>query len=359
MKITIVGGGNIGTQFAVHCAEKGHDVIIFTSTPEIYDGYLYIVDENGNKIHEGNIKLATDNPVVAFARAEMIFVTVPPALMREKADVILKYANDSAIIAIVPGNGGGECAFRECIERGNVFFGMERVPAIARLTEKGKCVRSVGYRKELHVAALPKRNAAKCADIVGGIFDIPTKVIPEFLSLTMTPSNPILHTTRLNTIFKDWHEGMSYKSVPLFYEEWDDKSSELLMACDEEVQTICENLPEYDLKTVKSLKVYYESYTLREMTEKLRSIPAFKGLKTPVLEKDGLYVPDFQSRYFTSDFAYGLKILKQIAEFANVKTPFIDDVLRWYEEISHENQEFRYADYGIKSRTDFDSFYSL
>jgi len=23
MRITIVGGGNIGTQFAVHCAEKG------------------------------------------------------------------------------------------------------------------------------------------------------------------------------------------------------------------------------------------------------------------------------------------------------------------------------------------------
>ncbi|MBR4376501.1 MAG: NAD(P)-binding domain-containing protein, partial [Spirochaetia bacterium] len=34
MKITIVGGGNIGTQFAIHCAEKGHDVVIFTSKPE-------------------------------------------------------------------------------------------------------------------------------------------------------------------------------------------------------------------------------------------------------------------------------------------------------------------------------------
>ena len=35
MRITIVGGGNIGTQFAVHCAEKGHEVIIYTSTPEL------------------------------------------------------------------------------------------------------------------------------------------------------------------------------------------------------------------------------------------------------------------------------------------------------------------------------------
>lgn len=29
MKITIVGAGNVGTQFAVHCAEKRHDVIIY------------------------------------------------------------------------------------------------------------------------------------------------------------------------------------------------------------------------------------------------------------------------------------------------------------------------------------------
>lgn len=27
MKVAIAGGGNIGTQFAVHFAEKGHDVL--------------------------------------------------------------------------------------------------------------------------------------------------------------------------------------------------------------------------------------------------------------------------------------------------------------------------------------------
>lgn len=29
-KITIVGAGNIGTQAAVHCAQKGHSVKIFS-----------------------------------------------------------------------------------------------------------------------------------------------------------------------------------------------------------------------------------------------------------------------------------------------------------------------------------------
>lgn len=34
MKITIYGGGNIGTQVAVHYAETGNDVTMFTSKPE-------------------------------------------------------------------------------------------------------------------------------------------------------------------------------------------------------------------------------------------------------------------------------------------------------------------------------------
>ena len=43
MKITIVGGGNIGTQFAVHCAEKGHNVTVYTSTPKLFKKRLNIV----------------------------------------------------------------------------------------------------------------------------------------------------------------------------------------------------------------------------------------------------------------------------------------------------------------------------
>lgn len=61
MRISIVGGGNIGTQFAVHCAEKGHDVTVFTSKPEIYDGHLNIVDENGVTTHEGEPVLLEAN----------------------------------------------------------------------------------------------------------------------------------------------------------------------------------------------------------------------------------------------------------------------------------------------------------
>ena len=46
MNITIVGGGNIGTQFAVHAASKGHQVTIFTSKPEKWSRRINVTVQN-------------------------------------------------------------------------------------------------------------------------------------------------------------------------------------------------------------------------------------------------------------------------------------------------------------------------
>ncbi len=357
MKITIVGGGNIGTQFAVHCAEKKHEVTIYTSTPELYDGYLNIVDESGFTTHEGYIKLATRDPEAAFRYADLIIVTMPAMMMKSIAEIIYDHSSDRVSIGVVPGNGGSECAFRKCIERGNIFFGIERVPAIARLIKKGKTVKSTGYRDELHVAALPLKYARQCAEIINNIFDMKTIVIPGFLNLTMTPSNPILHTTRLRTIFKDWHKGVVYDQIPLFYEDWDDESSELLLACDDEVQDICNALPEFNLQFVKPLRLHYESPTIEAMTHKISSIAAYKGLKTPAAKDNAGWIPDLHSRYFTADFSYGLTTIQQVADFAGVRTPYITATMEWYRNIAVEKNEFCYKDFGIYSREDFQVFY--
>ena len=359
MNITIVGGGNIGTQFAVHCAEKKHKVTVYTSEPALFSKSLRIVDENSVITHEGDIERATADPKEAFSDAQLILITYPATMMRELAGIICENANEKVMIGVVPGNGGSECAFRKCIERGNLFFGIERVPAIARLVEKGKTVKSTGYRSELHVAALPGKSAEECARIIENLFDIRTLIIPNYLNLTMTPSNPILHTVRLRRLFNDWHPGIVYDRVPLFYEDWDMETSEALIACDEEVQAICRALPEFDLTHVRSLKEHYESPTAEAMTRKISSILAFKGLTSPTIKTENGYIPDLHSRYFTADFSYGLSIIRQIAGFAEVPTPHIDDLMNWYLQIAQERNAFSYADYGIMDKKAFIAYYSL
>lgn len=356
MKITIVGGGNIGTQFAVHCSQN-NDVTIFTSNPKDFISDIKIVDENDNIILTGKNIKATHNEDEAFTNADIIFITYPAFSMDDIANKLFRYAKPGLKIGIIPGTGGGECAFKKCIEKGATVFGLQRVPSVARLVEKGKIVRAVGYRNELFVASLPKKNVEEIATIIENIFDIKCSTLPNYLNLTLTPSNPILHTTRLRTIFKDYNDGVVYKSLPLFYEGWNDETSELLFKCDDEVQNICKEIKKFDLSYVKSLKEHYESDTPSKLTKKIQSIDGFKGLTTPSIKVDGGFIPDFNSRYFTADFSYGLSILIQIGEILNLNIENMKETMKWYRNISSDTKEYSYKKYGINTYEDLISFY--
>lgn len=357
--ITIVGAGNIGTQFAVHCAEKKYNVTIFSSKPEKIGKELSIVNENDEVIHKGTISGATNDPKEAFMNAEIIFVTMPAFCMKNVAEKILPFANSNMKICLVPGTGGGECAFKKCREKGAVIFGIQRVPSVARLCEYGKCVRATGYRDELFVSAIPNRETDNCRQIINSIFDkMKCSALPCYLNLTLTPSNPILHTTRLRVLYKDYKAGFVYDSVPLFYEGWTDETSELLFKCDEEVQQICKKLSTFDLSYVKSLRIHYESPTPEALTKKIQSIKGFKGITSPAVKVENGYIPDFDSRYFTADFPFGLSILTQLSQLLEIDTPNMNATLQWYYNLVGAREEFRFSDYGINSKEDVIKFYS-
>ena len=356
MKITIVGGGNIGTQFAIHCSQE-NNVTIFTSTPECFIKNARIIDENNNTILEGKNIKATNKLDAAFSEADLIFITYPAFSMDELARKIVPYARKGLKIGIVPGTGGGECAFNDAIRKGATVFGLQRVPSVARLVEKGKCVRAIGYRNELFVASLPNIEKESIAKIIESIFKINCTALPNYLNLTLTPSNPILHTTRLRTIFKNYKNGKVYESLPLFYEEWDDDTSKLLFKCDDEVQNICKAIKQFDLSYVKSLKEHYDSETPQKLTAKIRSIDGFKGLTTPSIKVENGVIPDFNSRYFTADFSYGLSILIQIGEMFGLNIKNMSETMKWYRSVSNDIKEFSFKNYNIKNTADFIKFY--
>ena len=358
MKIVIIGGGNIGTQLAVHCSQK-NKTYIYTSTPEVFVPNIQIVNENDEVTMTGKNIVATNNGKTAFTNADYIFITYPAFMLDGIAQELSPYANPKMHIGIIPGTGGGECAFKDHLRHGATIFGLQRVPSVARLIEKGKKVRAVGYRDQLYVATLPSAKASEVATAVTSFIDIPCSAMPNYLNLTLTPSNPILHTTRLKTIFGNYHEGVFYNRVPLFYEEWDDETSHLLFKCDKEVQNICTALNNFDLSYVKSLQEHYESPTPETLTAKIRSIKGFKGLASPTIKTPQGFIPDFKSRYFTADFPYGLSILTQIGDFLNLPIPNIKETMDWYRRISDNKQEYSFAAYGINNLQDFLAFYSL
>lgn len=355
-KVTVIGGGNIGTQFACACASKGCEVTVFSSKPEAYDGMLEVIDENG-KVTTGKIVKATNSIAEAMDGCQLVYVAQPAFMLKGVADQMLPYITLGLSICVLPGTGGAEFAFRECIKAGAVLCGIQRVPAVARLEKYGKRVRCEGLRDSLYLAAIPREEAPALAGIVSALFGIPCYTLPNYLSVTLTPSNPILHTTRLRTLFADFTEGKVYDRNPLFYGEWSDASSELLFACDEELQEMCRQIKKLDLHDVRSLKLHYESDTVPALTAKMQSIKSLHNLFSPMKKVDGGWVPDFKSRYFTADFPFGLAIIEELAGIVGTEIPNIHATMEWYREVTGDNSRLELSECGISSVEDIYKLY--
>ena len=333
MRIAIIGGGNIGTLMAGEFAANGHEVNVFASKPEMWNDSIKVLDQQDRVLMEGRLATVSDDLRLCIKGADMIWITYPTFMLQSIADNLSSIVSPGQHIGVVPGNDA-EFYFADHVREGVILFGLQRVHSIARLKKRGDSVYMLGRKPELQVAALPSSKTDEIAEEVEALFRVPTVSLPHYLVETLTPSNPILHTARIRSMFRHWEQGVYYDRNILFYEEWDDASSKLMLSCDDELQQICRALEQemgIDLSGVKSLCEHYESPDAFALTAKISGIPAFRGLTSPMKEvSKGCWVPDFDSRYFKADFAFGLKAIRDIAKLVEVPTPAMDDVYSWY-----------------------------
>lgn len=344
MRIAIIGGGNIGTLMAGEFAARGHEVRMFTSDAASWSETIEVYGPEGDApLMTGRLALVTNDLKEAVSDADWVWVTHPTSRFQPLSEQLVPLIEAGQRLAVVPG-ADAEFYFGSCVDKGAELLGLQRVHSIARLRERGRSVYMLGRKPSIQLASIPASAAVVRADEVSELFDLPVEVLPNYLVETLTPSNPILHTTRIASMFADWHEGITYPENILFYESWTLASSELLIACDSELQDLCrtiEHASSLDLTEVRSLRVHYESPTAEAMTAKISGIPAFKGLTSPMKEiAPGQWVPDFSSRYFKADFAYGLKVIRDMASLFGVSAPHIESVWQWYLNTSGDTEWF-------------------
>lgn len=360
MNITIIGGGNIGTLMAAEFANCGHRVNIFTSSPERWSKNIKAIDRQNELVCEGTLFSVTNDLQLAIQDSDYILVTLPSIAQKAFAEQLLPFAGAKMKIGIIPGYGGAEIIFKPLADKGAVIFGFQRVHAIARLVEYGKTVCMNSRKDAIFLAALDPAYTDKLCRDMQALFKMPCNALPSYLCVTLTPSNPILHTSRLYSMFSEYKEGLCWPRNILFYEEWTDLASSVLIESDKELQSICKELDKMDLSSVRSLKDHYESYSVKAMTEKISSISAFKGITSPMKKSNDGWIPDFDSRYFSCDFAYGLEMLRQFGEILSVDTPTIDIMMEWYKKASGNTAptiSLRSA--GINDKQDIYNYYGL
>ena len=330
MKICVVGAGNIGLVLASTLALKEkYEVVIYT--PNYFDiSKLAFKDIENNECYTNlDIKIETSLEN-AISDTDYVFCTYPAFLRKKFIEESKEFYPQKCKLGFFSGYGGAEYMCKELVERGITIFGLQRVPFVARQTDK-KIARCLSRKEKLFIAAIPKEKTKEICIELEELIGIPTVELNEYLAVTLVPSNPLLHLCGLYNVFKDYEEGDYFDRQLMFYDEWNDETSELLLDYDDELQEICKKMKPLNLEEIVSLRTYYESPTAEAMTKKLKSIEAFKVVTVPLIEKEGKFYPDFNSRMFLEDFPYGIAIIKYFGILTKVKTPAIDKILKFYE----------------------------
>lgn len=356
MKVTVIGGGNIGTLLAAELSKKGFDTYIYSSKTNWADE-IEVFDHENNFLFKSEKVIVTDDIKLAVKDAEFVFVTYPPALFEKLAHELDANLNEGTYLGIIPGSGGAEFAFKNLINQGIILFGFQRVHSIARLKEYGRSVYMLGRKDAIHISVFRNINQELIKKFLEELLEMPCHILNHYLNITLNPSNQILHTARLYSLFKNYEFGDDYPENILFYETWDNDSSDMLIKCDEELQLLCNAMP-MNLENVKSLKDHYESFTVPAMTEKISNIPAFKGLTSPMIQnEEGNWVPDFSSRYFSSDYSYGLKIIIDMAELYGIDAKNLKLVWSWFLNLTKPQYYFELEKYGLNTKELLENYY--
>lgn len=327
MKITICGGGSLGhVCIGVLSSQENIEVSILTSKPEKWNHRVRVYDCN-HKDYDGSLAKISSNPKDVIPCADIIFFCLPGFAIKEELKKIKPFLTDRSIVGTIVSSTGFFFFAHEILGDNAKLFGFQRVPFIARIAEYGQSANLLGYKSSLKIAVENIEEKEHFRQLIESIFLTPTSLLSSFYEASLTNSNPILHTGRLYSMWKDW-DGEFYDHNILFYKEWTVEASEILIKMDAEFMKLLAVL-HVSKEAVPSLLDYYESYDSQSLCNKIKSIPAFQSITSPMKETENGWIPDFGSRYFTEDFPCGLSFIKRLCDENGIDAPIINKVYAW------------------------------
>ncbi len=328
MRITICGGGSLGhVCIGVLSQIEGVEVSLLTQRLEKWNSTIYVTDVHG-KVFEGRLQTITSDPSMIIPLSDIVLLCLPGFLIEKTLLQIKPYLNSETIVGSVVCNTGFFFVAHRVLSHGTKLFGFQRAPFIARISEYGSTANLLGYKPLLAIATEGIQDKEDFCKQIETLFATPVKLLSNYLEVSLTNSNPILHTGRLYSLWHDW-KGESYDRCFLFYKEWTVDAAEWLIRMDNEFKDLLRHLP-MNPDSIPSLLEYYESHDAESLAAKLSSIQAFQNIVAPMKQQsDGRWIPDFENRYFTEDFPFGLKYIVDLAREYNVSTPNINEVFSW------------------------------
>lgn len=327
MRICICGGGGLGhTCAGVLSNRQNVTVDLLTNRPEKWD-HEYVINIPDGQSLIGKLDTVTDKPKEVISQADIVFLCLPAFRVENEIIKIKPFLREGTIVGAVFGCTGFFLFAHQHLPSYTKLFALQRVPYVSRVVEYGKEANLLGYRDKLIMAVENVDDREALRKQVESLFGEKTELADSFYEVTLSNSNPILHTGRLYTMWKDW-DGAPFDKFSLFYHEWTNEASELEIEMDKEFFSLLKKL-NVSTRHIATLLEHYESTTAEQMTAKLRSIESLSTILSPMKQVNGGWVPDFESRYFTEDFPFGLKNIYELAKDNYINCPNIEKVFNW------------------------------
>lgn len=332
MKVAILGGGHIGTTLAGYLSHLGdeNEICLHSSRPDQFEKTLIVNDIERGISYNAAIDIISDNIEEIVSGADIIFITHPHFMIEKTLAEIRPYVKKGCMVGVIPGSGGCEFYWKKYFDAEYTLFGFQRVPFTAKYAVYGKETNLKSWKNSVVVASIPNKNNDLVCETIEKLCRFNCEKAANFLAVTLTPSNPVLHTSRIYDIFRDVDREHIFTERKFFYKGWTDHASETMLGVDAELHQLFDKLPKIDLTSVKPLTEHYEAPDVPAMTRKINSIPTFQSVYAPLLPEGDGFRADIGSRFFTEDFPYGLCIIKGFCDICGVATPVIDKVLKWY-----------------------------
>jgi len=303
----------------------------------------------------GRVARVSDKAQDVIPNADFIIMTTPSHARKAMSELIIPHIarNKPVFFGVMPGMGGFDWIARQICKKNNhtscILWAIKDVPFMSAWCTPGVSVTNLGPKTNLFLAMAsgPANAQGVCARILNNLTAIPVIQMPNFMAITLTPGNPIMHPSIMYGMYgphSQW-DGKPVPEKPLFYENVSELSSYFLSRCDAEVQAIKNAITAAtgaELTAVwplrENLKHVYGPIVAdnRTLMLAMRTNRAYATIRTPLKQVDNGFTVDVDHRFFQEDVPYGLVILRDLADLVDVRTPYIDEILRWCQQLMNK-----------------------
>jgi hypothetical protein len=310
-------------------ASGDFEVSLLTRHPERWKTSLTIDRPAGLPPLVGPLATVSGNPADVVPGSDIVLLCLPGYAIRQTLLGIRGCLAGGTAVGSVVSNTGFFSQAMDVFSSDVPLFGLQRVPFIARTEVYGKGARLLGYKDSLAMAVEHTTEKETLRVLAEQMFGTPVRLLDNHYEASLSNSNPLLHPSRLYDLWHDWREGDTSPRVPFFYGEWTENASRLYIDMDAELQALLLHLP-VRRGAIPSVLDYYQSTDAASLAAKLRSIEAFKGIPAPMKPVQSGFIPDWNSRYFTEDFPFGLAFIRKTADEHGLSTPTMDRIYNWW-----------------------------